>query len=139
VKSAMSVLDEIRSVMEDHDLNTSIEGNTVIGVHSSLPIALKVRIGRKKASIEILAEEDLRDTLDELIESGEDIRDLVDDVLSELRDIAIEIQRMLEDKGYNVELNLREGESDVRDILEEVTEEYEEVLEEELGITEEEF
>jgi len=135
----MSVLDEIREIMEDHDLEVTLNKNTVIGLHSSVPIILKVYVGRRKASIELEAEEDLRDVLDELVESGEDIESLVDDVLSELRDIAIEIGRALENKGYRVELNLREGENDVRDIVEEVTEEYEEVLEEELGIGEEEF
>ena len=135
----MGILDEVREIMEDHDLEVTLDKNMVIGLHSSIPVILKVYISKKKASIELEAEEDLRDVLDELVEAGEDIESLVDDVLSELRDIAIEIGRALENKGYRVELNLREGESDVRDIVEEVAEEYEEVLEEELGIGEEEF
>jgi len=135
----MSVLNEIMEIMEDHDLEVTVNKNIVIGLHSRIPIALKVYVGRRKASIELEAEEDLRDVLDELVEAGEDIASLVDDVLSELRDIAIEIGKALENKGYRVELNLREGENDVRDIVEEVTEEYEEILEEELGIGEEEF
>ncbi len=135
----MKVIDEVREIMENHDLEVAVKENMVIGIHKSIPVSLSVILNGLNAELSIEADEELRDILEELIESGEDISSLVDDVLSELRDIALEIQGLLEKRGFKVELNLREGENDVRDLLEEITEEYEEVLEEELGIGEEEY
>ena len=130
----MRLIREIKEFLEDHDLDVKVLKKQVLGIHSILPIALVIRILKKGGiSIGIEPQEDLRDAMEEAIESGEDIRSIVDDILSELRDTALELQKMFNNKGYKVVLNLREGESDVRDLLDEVVEEYEEVIEEEFG------
>ncbi len=133
----MSILSDVKDFLIERDLVVSVEDNTIYGLHSSLPISLNIVFKPSNlVDIGISVRDDLRETLIELIESGEDIRAIVDDVLSELRDTAIELQKFLSDKGFRVRLVLRDGESDVREVVDDVMEEYREVLEE-LGIEEE--
>lgn len=129
----MSVLDELKEVLEDHDLDVKVEGNKLWGMHETLPVAVVIVVDEDKsrATVELKALDDLEDAMNELIESGEDLRAIVDDVLSEMRDVAIETARILESRGYSVSINIREGESDVRDLMEDIIEEYEEVVGEE--------
>ncbi|MCD6300603.1 MAG: hypothetical protein J7L82_00855 [Staphylothermus sp.] len=120
----MSIRDEIVKLLKEHDLEVKKRKNVIRGTHKTIPVTLIIRLVDDEAIIELEPEEELRDVLVDLVESGEDIEDVVDDVLSELRDIAVEISQLLSDKGYDVKLKLREGENDVRDILEELEEEY---------------
>ncbi len=122
----MSVVDEITRLLEDFDLKVEKKKNTIKAMHSELPAYLVVKLtpSKKKAVIELEADEELNDALVDMIESGEDVEDIVDTVISELRDAAIEVSRILEEKDYIVSLKLREGERDIRDQLEEVLEEY---------------
>ncbi len=122
----MSVVDEITRLLEDFDLKVEKKKNTIKAMHSELPAYLVVKLtpSKKKAVIELEADEELNDALVDMIESGEDVEDIVDTVISELRDAAIEVSRILEEKDYVVSLKLREGERDIRDQLEEVLEEY---------------
>lgn len=126
----MSIIDELKEILSDHELDVKAKGSELMGIHKTLPIAIVVSIDDDNLSvnIEIKALDELEDAMSEVIESGEDLRSVVDEVLSELRDIAIEISRILETKGYRVALNIREGESDVRDLMEDVIEEYEEIV-----------
>ncbi|WFO76140.1 hypothetical protein J4526_04720 [Desulfurococcaceae archaeon MEX13E-LK6-19] len=126
----MSVLDELREILEDHELDVEVRDGELQGVHGTLPIAIVIAIDEdnNRATIELRALEDLEDVMNELVESGEDLRSIVDEVLSEIRDIAIELSRILESRGYKVSVNIREGESDVRDLMEDIIEEYEEVV-----------
>ncbi len=131
------LVDELKGLLEEHDLDIYVKDDEYIeALHNTLPVSLIIKLKNKNAVIEINASDDLRDTLEELIESGEDIRSLADDVLSELRDVAVEISRFLKEKDYEVKLMLREGENDVRDLVDEVYEEHKEVLEEEFGFKE---
>ncbi len=133
----MSILDDIRRFLEERELSVEASNEEVYGTHTSIPVSITIGIGGDDiVEIRLEAGDDLRDALIELIESGEDVRGIVDDVLSELRDTAIELQKMLEDKGYRVEISLREGENDVKDILDEVIEEYRDMIEE---VEEEEY
>jgi len=122
----VSVVDEITRLLEDFDLKVEKKKNTIKAMHSELPAYLVVKLtpSKKKAVIELEADEELNDALVDMIESGEDVEDIVDTVISELRDAAIEVSRILEEKDYIVSLKLREGERDIRDQLEEVLEEY---------------
>jgi len=122
----MRIVDEIADLMNKYGLSVEKKRNTVKGTHEELPISLvvKVQSSRKSAVIELKPEEDLLDSLADLAESGEDIEEIVDGVLAELRDVAIEVSRCLENTGYKAVLKIREGERDVRDHLEEVLEEY---------------
>ncbi len=126
----MSVLEELREILEDHELDVEVKDGELQGIHGTLPIAIVIAIDEdnNRATIELKALEDLEDAMNELVESGEDLRSIVDEVLSEIRDIAIELSRILESRGYKVSLNIREGESDVRDLMEDIIEEYEEVV-----------
>ena len=126
----MSIRDKIVKLLKEHELEVRKRKNIVRGTHKTIPITLIIRIIGDEAIIELEPEEELRDVLVDLIEAGEDVEETVDDVLSELRDIAVEISQLLSDKGYEVKLKLREGENDVRDILEEIEEEYSEYEEE---------
>lgn len=126
----MPLPDELLKILEEKDLEITKKRGYVRATSKTLPISLLIKHKSKNVWIEIEPGEELSDVLADLIESGEDIEDVVDDVLSELRDTAIEISRLLEEKGYSVELRLREGENDVRDILEDLIEEYEEHEEE---------
>ena len=131
------LIDELKSLLEEHDLETRVKNDEYIeALHNTLPVSLIIKLKNKNAVIEINTSDDLRDALEELIESGEDIRLMADDVLSELRDVAVEISRFLKEKNYEVKLMLREGENDVRDLVDEVYEEHKEVLEEEFGFRE---
>ncbi len=127
-----SVIDEILELLERYDLEIEKKRSSIKALHHDLPVYLIVKLSTPKnqATIEIEPDEELSDTLADLIESGEDVEDLVDNVLSELRDAAIEVSRILSDKGFKVSLKIREGERDVRDQLEEVVEEYAEIEEE---------
>ncbi|RLG79830.1 MAG: hypothetical protein DRO13_05200 [Thermoprotei archaeon] len=122
----MRIVDEIADLMNKYGLSVEKKRSTVKGTHEELPISLvvKVQSSRKSAVIELKPEEDLLDSLADLAESGEDIEEIVDGVLAELRDVAIEVSRCLENTGYKAVLKIREGERDVRDHLEEVLEEY---------------
>ena len=122
----MRIVDEIADLMNKYGLSVEKKRNTVKRTHEELPISLvvKVQSSRKSAVIELKPEEDLLDSLADLAESGEDIEEIVDGVLAELRDVAIEVSRCLENTGYKAVLKIREGERDVRDHLEEVLEEY---------------
>ena len=122
----MSVSEEVVKVLEDFDLKVKKTRNVVRAMHSELPVYLIVRLNpsKKKAVIELEPDEELNDTLVDMIESGEDVEDVVDTVISELRDAALEVSRVLEEKNYEVSLKIREGERDIRDQLEEVLEEY---------------
>ncbi len=131
------LIDELKSLLEEHDLETRVKNDEYIeALHNTLPVSLIIKLKNKDAVVEINTSDDLRDALEELIESGEDIRSMADDVLSELRDVAVEISRFLKEKNYEVKLMLREGENDVRDLVDEVYEEHKEVLEEEFGFRE---
>ncbi len=127
----MPIPKELVDLLKEHDLEVERKRTKVVATHKELPISLVIRVSGDKAIIELETSDELRDVLVDLIESGEDIESIVDDVLSELRDIAIEASQLLSDKGFEVELRLREGESDVRDVLEDVMEEYGEEFEEE--------
>jgi signal transduction histidine kinase len=120
----MPIPKELVDLLKEHDLEVERKRTRIIATHKELPVSLIIRISGDKAIIELEAGDELRDVLVDLIESGEDIESMVDDVLSELRDIAIEASQLLSDKGLEVELRLREGESDIRDVLEDVMEEY---------------
>ncbi|OYT38741.1 MAG: hypothetical protein B6U89_05300 [Desulfurococcales archaeon ex4484_58] len=121
----MSILEELIRIFDRYDVEVVVRKKSIRATHNDLPVSLIVRIpSKEKAVIELRAEDELSDTLVDLVESEEDVEDIVDNVLSELRDLAIEASKYLEDKGYNVVLNLREGENDVRDMLEEIREEY---------------
>jgi hypothetical protein len=120
----MPIPKELVDLLKEHDLEVERKRTRVIATHKELPVSLIIRVSGDKAIIEFEAGDELRDVLVDLIESGEDIESMVDDVLSELRDIAIEASQLLSDRGLEVELRLREGESDIRDILEDVMEEY---------------
>ncbi len=128
----MPVPDELVEYLKEHDLKLRRGKRTVKAIHKSIPVILVYKFANKHVTVDLDYEEDLRDVLEDLIDAGENVEELVDDVLSELRDLAIETSRILEEKGYNVELKLREGENDIRDLLEDVMESYAEYeLEEE--------
>lgn len=122
----MSIVDELSKLLVDLELKVEKKRNIIKAMHRELPVYLIIKLtpSSKKAVIELEADEELSDTLVDLLESGEDIEDIVDTVLSELRDAAIEVSNVLEEKDYIVSLKIREGERDVRDQLEEVLEEY---------------
>jgi len=126
----MPLPDELIKILEEKDLEVTKKRGAIRATSMTLPVSLLIKYKNKNVWIEIEPGEELSDVLVDLIESGEDIKDMVEDVLSELRDIAIEVSRFLEEKGYSVELRLREGENDVRDALEDIVEEYEELEEE---------
>ncbi len=121
----------VRSMLGEADLIVKTQRGRILGIHRELPILLSVSLKKNGALIRIEAMESLRSTLDELVSLGEDAKSIVDDVLAELRDIAIDLKNSLEARGVNVSLELRSGESDVREILEEIIEEYGELIEEE--------
>jgi len=122
-----AMIEELIKLLRDRELEVKKQKGTIRAVHQTLPISLVISIRDKSrsAKIAIEPEDDLQDVLADLIESGEDVEVLVDDILSEIRDIAIEVGQLLENKGYKVEWALREGENDVRDALEDILEEYE--------------
>lgn len=128
-----SVFNEIAELMKTRELSIKKTRNTIRGVHSELPIALVIRINQsvKEVVVEIEPRENLIDTFADLIESSEDVEDILDTVLGELRDIAVEVSRILENFGYSVVVRITEGEKDIRDLLEEALEEYRELEEEE--------
>ncbi len=127
----MSLGELIRSMLSEADLIVRAQRGKILGIHRELPILLSVSLRKNGALIRIEAMEGLRSALDELISLGEDAKSIVDDVLAELRDIAIDIKNSLEARGVNVSLELRSGESDVREVLEEIIEEYGELIGEE--------
>ncbi len=127
----MPVPKDLLELLKERDLVVKAKKNNIVATHTELPVSLVYRFSRKNVVIEIESSDDLVDYLVDLAESGENIEEVVDDILSELRDIAIETSKLLGDKGYKVELKLREGENDVRDRVEEVLEEYLEFEEEE--------
>jgi len=120
------VLEELEKLFRDRELEVEKTKNTIRGVHSNLPIQLVVKIDEKAktAVVSIEPGEDLEDTLSEMAESGEDVEDAVDTALSELEDVAVDVLKILEDRGFKVTAKIREGVKDVRDILEDVLEEY---------------
>lgn len=120
----MPVPEELVELLKNYELRLRKGKSSLKAYHQSLPIMLVYRFRKKSVVIELGYEEELREYFEDLAEEGEDMEDYVDDVLSELRDIAIESSRLLEEKGYSVELRLREGENDIKDLLEEVLEEY---------------
>ncbi len=120
----MSVIDEIAEILEQYDLKIRRGRSSIKAYHASIPIGLNIQIRKKTALIELTYKDDLREVLEDLYESGEDVEALVDDTLSELRDIAIDVSRLLEEKGFSVKMKLREGENDIRDLLEDLEEEY---------------
>ncbi|MEM1643640.1 MAG: hypothetical protein QW369_06595 [Desulfurococcaceae archaeon] len=127
----MSLEELVRSKLSEADLIVRTQRGKILGIHRELPILLSVSLRKNGALIRIEAMEGLRSALDELISLGEDAKSVVDDVLTELRDIAIDLKNSLEARGVNVSLELRSGESDVREILEEIIEEYGELIGEE--------
>jgi len=127
----VSLEELVRSKLSEADLIVRTQRGRILGIHRELPILLSVSLRKNGALIRIEAMEDLRSALDELISLGEDAKSVVDDVLTELRDIAIDLKNSLEARGVNVSLELRSGESDVREILEEIIEEYGELIGEE--------
>lgn len=127
----MSLEELVRSMLNEADLVVRTQRGKILGIHRELPILLSVSLRKNGALIRIEAMESLRRALDELISLGEDVKSVVDDVLTELRDIAIDLKNSLEARGVNVSLELRSGESDVREILEEIIEEYGELIGEE--------
>jgi len=122
----MSLARDIIKILEERELQVEKLKNTIKAVHSSLPIYLVVKIDDKLKTATVLLEpgEDLEDALAEIIESGGDVEDAVDTALVELEDVAVEISRVLEERGYKVNVKIREGVRDVRDLLEDVLEEY---------------
>jgi len=120
------VFEELEKLFRDRELEVEKTKNTIRGVHGSLPIQLVVKIDEKAktAVVSIEPGEDLEDTLSEMAESGEDVEDAVDTALSELEDVAVDVLKILEDRGFRVTAKIREGVKDVRDILEDVLEEY---------------
>ncbi len=120
----MPVTEELVELLKNYELRLRKGKNSLRAYHQSLPIMLVYKFRKKSVVIELGYEEELREHLEDLAEEGEDMEAYIDDVLSELRDIAIESSRLLEEKGYSVELRLREGENDIRDLMEEVLEEY---------------
>lgn len=133
MSTGSGVVENIVKILESRDMNIDKKRNVIRGIHMDLPIALVVRINhiKKQAVIEIEPYEDLVDSFADLIESNENIEDVVEGVLGELRDIAVEISKVLENNGYTVAMKITEGEKDVRDMMEEVLEEYREFIEEE--------
>jgi len=127
----VSLEELVRSKLSEADLIVRTQRGKILGIHRELPILLSVSLRKNGALIRIEAMEGLRSALDELISLGEDAKSVVDDVLTELRDIAIDLKNSLEARGVNVSLELRSGESDVREILEEIIEEYGELIGEE--------
>ncbi len=117
-------LDEVVKLLEQYDLKIRKLKSSVKAFHTELPIGLQVTLRKKSAIVEMIYSDELREVLEDLYESGEDVEALVDDTLSELRDIAIDVSRLLEEKGYKVNLKIKEGENDIRDILEDFMEEY---------------
>ena len=122
----LPIPDELVDYLKEHDLKVKKGKASLKAIHQNIPVYLVYRFRGKNVVIELDYDEELREVLEDLVESGEDVEDLVDDVLSELRDIAIETSRMLEDKGYSCNVKLREGENDIRDIVEDVMESYSE-------------
>ncbi len=120
----MPVPEELVELLKNYELRLRKGKNSLRAYHQSLPIMLVYKFRKKNVVIELGYEEELREHLEDLAEEGEDMETYIDDVLSELRDIAIESGRLLEEKGYSVELRLREGENDIRDLMEEILEEY---------------
>ncbi|MCS7128059.1 MAG: hypothetical protein N3E36_02630 [Sulfolobales archaeon] len=127
----MSLEELVRSVLSEADLIVRTQRGKILGIHRELPVLLSVSLRKNGALIRIEAMEDLRSALDELVSLGENAKSVVDDVLTELRNIAIDLKNSLEARGVNVSLELRSGESDVREILEEIVEEYGELIGEE--------
>jgi len=127
----MPVIDEIIEYLKERDLSVKKKGNVIKATNNDLPISLTIRFEKKSCIIELIPEEDLNDALVDLVESEEDVEDYVDGILSEMRDTAIEVSKILEKNGYSVSLKIREGENDIRDMIEEVVEEYTMFTEEE--------
>ncbi len=125
MKELNEVIDSIRSYLEEKDFIIQVNGDAIVCRHKDIPIFLDIRIRDKNAIIQLrVSSEELREYLEEQVESGENVVELVDEYLSEIRDTAIDISRLLKKKRWNVSIDLREGESDVRDLLEEIIEEH---------------
>ncbi|ADI32266.1 hypothetical protein Shell_1166 [Staphylothermus hellenicus DSM 12710] len=127
---SMPIPQELIDLLKERELEVKKRKGRIIAAHSELPVSLIVRLSGSTAIIELEAGEELEDVMSDLVESGEDLESIVEDVLSEMRDIAVDVSRLLSDKGFKVELRLREGENDVRDAMEEIIEEYAESEEE---------
>ncbi len=122
---------KLAAILEEHELEVKKGRERIVGKHPRLPIVLDIlELEDKKTVITLQPLDDLREALEEALENDEDIDTLIDDVLSELRDIALEAKKLLEEKGYTVELELIEGENDIREILDEVKELHETYAEE---------
>ncbi len=122
----MPLPESLSRLLEEHELEVKRSRGRVAGKHRSLPIVLDIfEIGEKKAVIALQPLDELRESIEELLENDEDVDTLIEDVLAEMRDIALEAQRLLEKHGYRVSLELLEGENDVRETLEEIKEMYE--------------
>jgi len=127
----MPIIDEIIEYLKERDLSVKKKGNVIKATNNDLPVSLIIRLEKNSCVIELVPEEDLSDAIVDLVESEEDVEDYIDGVLSEMRDTAIEVSKILEKNGYSVTLKIREGENDIRDMIEEVVEEYTMFTEEE--------
>jgi len=127
----MSVVDEITVYLKKEGLKFQKRKGTLTIFYPDLEIQLVLKIDEssRKAVLSLDYDEELRDHIADLFDSGEDVEDIIDTAISEIRDIAVNISNILESKGYSIEDKISEGEKDIRDLMEEVLEEYEEYSE----------
>lgn len=97
------------------------KGSTVIVRHPEAPLAL--RIAETGRGVEIRLEaEGVDDYLEDLMESSPAPRELLEQHIDDLTELALEVSRILESKGYKPVLRLREEAMDLLERLEELEE-----------------
>lgn len=124
-----SVIDEIRKILELHDVKLDVEDSIVIAKINDTPFSLVIDltgIDKDVVNMSLKSEEDPRDYLERLLDEYDDMdsfRDAVESIMDEIHNIDSKLTIVLRKKGVAVESSVAEDLSDIEDILEDLVEE----------------
>ena len=121
-----SILNEIAEFASKRGYNVEARGNVLRIIHPDMDdLGLVIREDDGTVYIELLQGEELRDSLDDLIQETdrETVEEYIrEDILSDLESLASNIEALCRARGLRVENRVREGILDVLEILEDIAE-----------------
>jgi len=98
-------------------------GNKLRILHHLLPIYLDIVFSGNKVVVKLSFDNNLREFIEDLVLSGsEDVGDLVEDVIGEFNELTASLYKWFKDNGFEINIKLKDGELDIRELLEDILE-----------------
>ncbi|MEM4431350.1 MAG: hypothetical protein QXO78_01245 [Desulfurococcaceae archaeon] len=124
-----SVIEEIKKILELHDVKIVVKNSIVKAKIGDTPINLVIDlkdIGKNIVNVSLEFEEDPSEYLEKLLEEHDDInafRDAVEIIVDEIHNINSKLMVVLRKKGIDVVSSVIEDLDEINDVIEELIEE----------------